>query len=160
MSFVELPFTSPTKTMKHYSWVLGARADEWRSTGKSHLEPFRQRFITLSICQSSSLHFKKWFFSVTRWFVMYHDINFSFRNRKELKEAFRLYDKEGEKTWIGAEWLSNSINHGYPFLSSRLGQVAATSRRRPCEKSWQPSTTNWRTTSWTVRGTLMAARRD
>lgn len=159
MSFVELPFTSPTKTMKHYSWVLvpGLMSDA-RLANPIWVGVFGQQFITLSICQSSSLHFKKRFFSVTRWFVMYHDINFSFRNRKELKEAFRLYDKEGEN--VNWSRMTFQLDKSWFSLSHRPGQVADTSRRRPCEKSWQPSTTNWRTTSWTVRGTLMATRRD
>lgn len=67
MSFVELPFTFPKRTMKLYSWVypLFARRD---------FSPP----------------------SVREWFVILNDINFAF-HRKELKEAFRLYDKEGEE---------------------------------------------------------------
>lgn len=51
-----------------------------------------------------------------KWFVISHDINFSFFSsclnivyRKELKEAFRLYDKEGEKI---LKWIKNVRGFG------------------------------------------------
>lgn len=78
MSFVELPFTFPTRTMKLYSWV--------------RLVSEEKKMILL--CHE-------------KWLVILYVINFLISppfpflylsySRKELKEAFRLYDKEGER---------------------------------------------------------------